>query len=172
MALTDKLTAIGDAIREKTGGTDLLTLDQMITEITNIQGSGNSIDFNVQARKIAPSGDAPIERVYLTPDRNKNNIWVVPIRPSSSWNNADSMRWQGYPGLVIKPLNEQAFLLLLPDSVSSSSSPWYNTGFVDLSNQSNNVNMLNEDSSGNVILSFNNKTCYPATHAYVFRITF
>ena len=27
MALTDKLTAIGNAIREKTGGTDLLTLD-------------------------------------------------------------------------------------------------------------------------------------------------
>lgn len=40
MALTDKLTAIGDAIRTKTGGTDLLTLDQMATEIANIQGGG------------------------------------------------------------------------------------------------------------------------------------
>lgn len=40
MALTDKLTAIGNAIREKTGGTDLLTLDQMPTEIANIQGGG------------------------------------------------------------------------------------------------------------------------------------
>ena len=36
MALTDKLTAIGDAIREKTGKSDLLTLDQMPTEIQGI----------------------------------------------------------------------------------------------------------------------------------------
>lgn len=40
MALTNKLSAIGNAIREKTGGTDLLTLDQMPTEISNIQGGG------------------------------------------------------------------------------------------------------------------------------------
>lgn len=38
MALTDKLSAIGDAIREKTGGTSKLTLDQMATEIGTIQG--------------------------------------------------------------------------------------------------------------------------------------
>ena len=36
MALTDKLTAIGNAIREKTGKSDLLTLDQMPTEIRSI----------------------------------------------------------------------------------------------------------------------------------------
>lgn len=40
MALTDKLTAIADAIRSKTGGTDSLTLDQMAGEIDNIQSSG------------------------------------------------------------------------------------------------------------------------------------
>lgn len=44
MAITDKLAAIGDAIREKTGGTDELTLDQMVTEIGNISG-GSTIDF-------------------------------------------------------------------------------------------------------------------------------
>ena len=38
MALTDKLSAIGDAIREKTGGTDKLTLDEMVTEIGSIEG--------------------------------------------------------------------------------------------------------------------------------------
>ncbi len=37
MALTDKLTAIADAIRGKTGGTDELTLDQMATEIAGIE---------------------------------------------------------------------------------------------------------------------------------------
>lgn len=36
MALTDKLSAIGVAIREKTGKSDLLTLDQMPTEIASI----------------------------------------------------------------------------------------------------------------------------------------
>lgn len=43
MALTDKLTAIGDAIRGKTGKTEPLTLDQMATEINDIQtGGGDS----------------------------------------------------------------------------------------------------------------------------------
>lgn len=40
MALTDKLTAIGDAIRSKTGGSDLLTLDEMPQEIQSIQTGG------------------------------------------------------------------------------------------------------------------------------------
>lgn len=37
MALTDKLTNIADAIREKTGGTDLLTLDEMAQTIRLLQ---------------------------------------------------------------------------------------------------------------------------------------
>lgn len=39
MALTDKLTAIGDAIRSKTGSSDLLTLDAMTEAINNLQTS-------------------------------------------------------------------------------------------------------------------------------------
>lgn len=43
MALTDKLTAIADAIREKTGSTNTMTLDEMATVIQNISvGSGGS----------------------------------------------------------------------------------------------------------------------------------
>lgn len=38
MALINKLNAIGDAIREKTGKTELLTLDEMPVEIKSIQG--------------------------------------------------------------------------------------------------------------------------------------
>ena len=41
MALTSKITAIADAIRGKTGGTEKLTLDAMPTEITNIYGYKN-----------------------------------------------------------------------------------------------------------------------------------
>ena len=40
MALTDKLSAIGNAIRAKTGGTELLTLDAMPNEIASIQTGG------------------------------------------------------------------------------------------------------------------------------------
>lgn len=40
MALTDKLSAIGNAIRAKTGGTDMLTLEQMPTAIEGIQTGG------------------------------------------------------------------------------------------------------------------------------------
>lgn len=43
MALIDKLSAIGDAIREKTGKEDLLTLDQMPTEIQAIETSGGDL---------------------------------------------------------------------------------------------------------------------------------
>jgi hypothetical protein len=42
MALIDKLNAIGDAIRAKTGKSDKLTLDQMPLEIESITGGGGS----------------------------------------------------------------------------------------------------------------------------------
>ena len=40
MALTDKLAAIGDAIRAQTGKEEKLTLDQMPDEIAGISGGG------------------------------------------------------------------------------------------------------------------------------------
>ena len=48
MALTDKLTAIADAIRGRTGKSDGLTLDQMAAEIAGIQariGAGNELSY-------------------------------------------------------------------------------------------------------------------------------
>ncbi len=47
MALIDKLTAIADAIRAKTGGTDTLTLDDMATEIAGIE-TGGGVDTSMQ----------------------------------------------------------------------------------------------------------------------------
>ena len=41
MALTDKLTNIANAIREKTGGSDLLTLDEMANAISSIESGGS-----------------------------------------------------------------------------------------------------------------------------------
>lgn len=45
MALTDKLTAIADAIRAKTGGADALTLDGMVAAIASISAGGAGIKF-------------------------------------------------------------------------------------------------------------------------------
>lgn len=47
MALTDKLTAIADAIRGKTGKTEEMTLDQMATEIGEIEAGGGALPDGV-----------------------------------------------------------------------------------------------------------------------------
>ena len=58
MALIDKLTAIGNAIRAKTGGTELLTLDAMPTEIEGIQTGGTveALDITANGTYTAPDG--------------------------------------------------------------------------------------------------------------------
>ena len=63
MALTNKLTAIANAIREKTGTTNTLTLDEMPTAISNISSGG---------------GDLPAEAFNITGDceyRFANSGW-------------------------------------------------------------------------------------------------
>ena len=47
MVLTDKLTNIAEAIRGKTGGTELLTLDEMATAIASITGAGGA-DIHIE----------------------------------------------------------------------------------------------------------------------------
>ena len=54
MALTDKLSAIGNAIRAKTGGTELLTLDAMPNEIASIETGGGG---GVQVEPIVLTGN-------------------------------------------------------------------------------------------------------------------
>lgn len=50
MALTDKLTTLGNAIRVKTGGTEPLTLDQMAIEIQSLSvGDGGTLTVNTLA---------------------------------------------------------------------------------------------------------------------------
>lgn len=53
MALTDKLTAIADAIRAKTGKTDGLTLEQMATEIEGIKTEGIVLADNERIYRVA-----------------------------------------------------------------------------------------------------------------------
>ena len=49
MALTDKLTDIADAIRDKTGGTSKLTLEEMVTAIEGIQAGGGGLPSGISA---------------------------------------------------------------------------------------------------------------------------
>lgn len=62
MAIINKLTAIADAIRGKTGGTELLTLDQMVDAINGIQTGGGgmtphvlfeSVDLSVEIEEVS-----------------------------------------------------------------------------------------------------------------------
>lgn len=62
MALTDKLSAIGVAIREKTGGTELLTLDAMPAEILSITtgdggGTGDCTGLHIPDEALTISGN-------------------------------------------------------------------------------------------------------------------
>ena len=88
MALTDKLTAIGNAIRAKTGGSSQLTLAQMATEISNIP-TGST---NCKCQKVTVATDKT-DRIVLTSadsdiaaHRTDNNFYVgiVPLFPYSS----------------------------------------------------------------------------------------
>lgn len=56
MALTDKLSAIGDAIRAQTGKPEKLTLDQMPVEIAGIAGGSGGADANIVPLFVTDNG--------------------------------------------------------------------------------------------------------------------
>lgn len=57
MALTNKIKAIADAIRGKTGKTDGLTLDQMATEIANISATPPTVAQAVPSISVSLQGE-------------------------------------------------------------------------------------------------------------------
>lgn len=68
MALTDKLSAIGNAIREKSGTTELLTLDEMPTAIGAIETGGGG---DITAEDLTFTGN--INNLF----NNGNWLWVI-----------------------------------------------------------------------------------------------
>lgn len=80
MALTDKLTAIGDAIRNKTGGTEKLTLDAMPTEIEGIQTGG--IVWNEPPIKDVCFWDYDGTRLYSYTLAEAQALTALPTPPS------------------------------------------------------------------------------------------
>ena len=88
MALTDKLTAIADAIRAKTGKTDSMTLDEMVVEINSIiVGEAAEPDFSLKHNGV--------EVRELTMTSTGDTFEVV--AKCNTLNSADiSYKWQIY----------------------------------------------------------------------------
>lgn len=63
MALTNKLSAIGNAIRSKTGGSELLTLDQMPQAIESITTGYSNNDWLDNSK---PSGKVESDKVFTS----------------------------------------------------------------------------------------------------------
>lgn len=64
MVLTNKLTAIADAIREKTGSTDKMTLDEMPTAISGITTGGGDSSQIPTDEELVVSGDCSYRFAY------------------------------------------------------------------------------------------------------------
>ena len=76
MALTDKLTAIANAIRGKTGGTKKLTLDEMVAAINSISGGGGGLPAGIAA---AAFGEYAVASDFTTTRQTvTHNLGVVP----------------------------------------------------------------------------------------------
>lgn len=88
MALTDKLTAIANAIRAKTGKTESLTLEQMPTEIESITtGGGSSADCCYVTFRNEATGEEFVKPVATGDDCVDvvaKGLWAKPTKPSDA----------------------------------------------------------------------------------------
>lgn len=72
MSVNSKMTAIADAIRSKTGGTDVLTLDEMATAISGIEVGREP---ELQEKTVAPSTNSQT----VTPDSGYDGLSKVTV---------------------------------------------------------------------------------------------
>ena len=126
MALTDKLAAIGNAIRAKTGGTEKLTLDQMPGEIASITTGGGFTD-----EQLTFSGNCS----YLTRNEQITNLIFTPNNMKRiKFENVQNMghMFHNYKGTDLSGFSIPSY-----DEGDSSAFyclPWNNDMFADCNN--------------------------------------
>ena len=129
MALTDKLTAIADAIRGKTGGTELLTLDEMATAISSITGASGA-DIHIETL-ITFAQDMTLREMMNTAQyrlRYKNSIVFLIATGStaaSSGNYTLNNFWIVHNGAtIISGLHQWKSGMVAPDQFKSFGGTW------------------------------------------------
>lgn len=86
MALTDKLTAIANATRAKTGTTNQMTLDEIATAINGISSGGN-----IEVKSFVPAAAVNVTTVTIDLTNHINNIqdeFVMVYTYRYTYNNA------------------------------------------------------------------------------------
>jgi len=125
MALTNKLTAIANAIRAKTGGSAQLSLDDMVTEIGNISGGSAAV---IESKNITENG------TYTAPSGVDGYSPIVVNVPSSFPNitfsgNISNLNYFGLWDTVFENYSNK----LITQNITAGSSMMFKSSVEDLS---------------------------------------
>ena len=134
MALTDKLTAIADAIRSKTGSTEPMTLDEMVTAIANITtGSVPSdtitLDDGTELPKPTLKDGCNYAMIF------KNSNYYSMLETSNRFANVDSWIYIANSSYTIGTSSAVCYISRLPVNFNEFNS-WSEPTKYDLSNAS------------------------------------
>ena len=134
MALIDKLTAIADAIRSKTGTTEPMTLDEMVTAIANITTG------SVPSDTITLSDGTELPKPILKDGCNyamifKNSNYYSMLETSNRFANVNSWISIANSSYTIGTSNAVCYISRLPVNFNEFNS-WSEPTKYDLSNAS------------------------------------
>ena len=167
MALIDKLTAIADAIRSKTGTTEPMTLDEMVTEILNITTG------SVPSDTITLSDGTELSKPTLKDGCNyamifKNSNYYSMLETSNRFANVNSWISIANTAYTIGTSNAVCYISRLPVNFNEFNS-WSEPTEYDLSNAkfttlgtlilSNEVIETWSSTSDNTKVIYFNKNC-------------
>jgi hypothetical protein len=109
MGVNEKMTAVADAIREKTGGTDLLTLDGMAEAIAGIQAGGDILDCTVLSGEITPAEDVSDKYTLVNSSDLPEGVKVYKNALSMFFISAEETGYgENYVAAAISPPRQQA----------------------------------------------------------------